>query len=189
MSSNNNEPIANAADAKESDANAADDNAGDANAADDNAGDAKEYDANAGDAKEYDANAADANAADAKESDANAADANAADANAADDKESDEKIVYPRALGKTGFRETLVKIQVQNNPQFDNNNKVCGTLFEVKKQINKTFFFPSQFPKLTNLINVQPNNEKPNLDGGGCINKTIKNKLLKNKNKTRKSKK
>jgi hypothetical protein len=76
---------------------------------------------------------------------------------------------------KTGFSETLVKpsVKAKETPNLDKN--VCKNIFENGLKVNKSHFFPSEFPKLTRIKPITVSNKK------GGKRKTRKNTKIKNK--------
>ena len=60
---------------------------------------------------------------------------------------------------KTGFSETLVKpVKSKEIPKLD--IKVCENTFINGSKVNKKFYCPSQFPKLTRIKSITVSNKK-----------------------------
>ncbi len=67
---------------------------------------------------------------------------------------------------RVGFSETLK--QMSSNPPVQNiNNRICEDIFDKGKNVNKKFFFPSEFPKITKIkSNANTSTNKKSLKGG-----------------------
>lgn len=70
----------------------------------------------------------------------------------------EEKRINLSNIGNIGFTETLKK-EKPKEPQKISKNK-CPNIFKVGSEVNTTYFFPSQFPKLTRIKSITVSNKK-----------------------------
>ena len=81
----------------------------------------------------------------------------------------------PKLLQPTGFSETLKQVAGKETTTLDKN--VCQNIFINSSKLNKSHFFPSEFPKLTKMKSITVSNKK------GGRRKSRKKRKIKNKSK------